>query len=82
MYIVRQWEFAVWLQELKQGLCDHLEGWNGEGDAKTKAQPLFVASSWPVMEIEAFPSEFNTTNGYNFFASAPGFPLIKNGQVG
>ena len=53
-----------------------------EGDAKTKAQPLFVASSWPVMEIEAFPSEFNTTNGYNFFATAPSFPFIKNGQVG
>ena len=53
-----------------------------EGDAKTKAQPLFVASSWPVMEIEAFPSEFNTTNGYNFFATAPSFSFIKNGQVG
>ena len=21
-----QWEFAVWLRELKQGLCDNLEG--------------------------------------------------------
>ena len=27
-----QWEFVVWLRELKQGLCDKLEGWNGEGD--------------------------------------------------
>ena len=26
-----QWEFAVWLRELKQGLCDNLEGWGGEG---------------------------------------------------
>ena len=24
-----QWEFAVWLRELKQGLCDNLEGWDG-----------------------------------------------------
>ena len=25
-----QWEFAIWLRELKQGLCDNLEGWDGE----------------------------------------------------
>ena len=24
-----QWEFAVWLRKLKQGLCDNLEGWDG-----------------------------------------------------
>ena len=29
-----QWEFAVWLRKLKQGLCIHLEGWNGEGDGR------------------------------------------------
>ena len=27
-----QWEFAVRLRELKQGLCDNLEGWDGEWD--------------------------------------------------
>ena len=27
-----QWEFAVWLRKLKQGLCVNLEGWNGEED--------------------------------------------------
>ena len=26
-----QWEFAIWLRKLKQGLCINLEGWNGEG---------------------------------------------------
>ena len=26
-----QWEFAVWLRELKQGLFVNLEGWDGEG---------------------------------------------------
>ena len=26
-----QWEFAVCLRKLKQGLCINLEGWDGEG---------------------------------------------------
>ena len=30
--IDRQWEFAVWLRKLKQGLCINLEGWDKEGD--------------------------------------------------
>ena len=29
-----QWEFAVWLRELKPGLCDNLEGWDGVGDER------------------------------------------------
>ena len=29
-----QWEFAVWLRKLNQGLCINLEGWHGEGDGK------------------------------------------------
>ena len=29
-----QWEFAAILRELKQGLCDKLEAWDGEGDGK------------------------------------------------
>jgi len=29
-----QWKFAVWLRELKQGLCNNLEGWDGEGDRR------------------------------------------------
>ena len=29
-----QWEFAVRLRKLKQGLCINLEGWNGEGDER------------------------------------------------
>ena len=27
-----QWEFAVWLRKLKQGLCINVEGWDGERD--------------------------------------------------
>ena len=29
-----QWEFAVCLRELKQGLCINLEGMDGEGDGR------------------------------------------------
>ena len=29
-----QWEFAVWLKKLKQGLCNNLEGLGGEGDGR------------------------------------------------
>ena len=29
-----QREFAVRLRKLKQGLCIHLEGWDGEGDGR------------------------------------------------
>ena len=29
-----QWEFAVCLRELKQGLCINLEWWNGEGGSR------------------------------------------------
>ena len=27
-----QWEFAIWLRNLKQGLWINLEVWDGEGD--------------------------------------------------
>ena len=29
-----QWEFAVLLRKLKQGLCINLEAWDGEGDGR------------------------------------------------
>ena len=29
-----QWEIALWLRELKLGLCDNLEGWDGERDGR------------------------------------------------
>jgi len=32
--IDRQWQFALWLRKLKQGLCINLEGWDGAGDGK------------------------------------------------
>ena len=32
--IYSQWEFAIQLRKLKQGLCINLEGWDGEGDGR------------------------------------------------
>ena len=32
--IYSQWEYAVWLRKLKQGLCINLEGWDREGDGR------------------------------------------------
>ena len=32
--IDRQWEFAVRLRKLKQGLCINVEGWDGEGGGR------------------------------------------------
>ena len=29
-----RWELAICLRELKQVLCDNLEGWDGEGDGR------------------------------------------------
>ena len=29
-----QWEFAIWLRKIKQGLCINLEGWDGTGDGR------------------------------------------------
>ena len=29
-----QWEFAVWLRKLKQGLCINLKGWDWEVDGR------------------------------------------------
>ena len=29
-----QWESAIWLREIKRGLGNNLEGWDGEGDGR------------------------------------------------
>ena len=29
-----QWEFAIWLRKLKQGLCINREGWDGVEDGR------------------------------------------------
>ena len=32
--IDRQWEFAVGVREIKPGIADNLEGWDGDGDGR------------------------------------------------
>ena len=40
--IDRQWEFAVWLRKLQQGLYINLEGWEGEGDGREIQEGICV----------------------------------------
>ena len=58
-----QREFAVWLRKLKQGLCIHLERWDGAGDGREvqkrgvigdNARP-FLAISWSSASSFAIP---------------------------
>jgi len=48
-----QWEFAVWLRELKPGLCNNVEMWDGEAggrevqDGEDIGTPM--ADSWRCM---------------------------------
>ena len=48
--IVSQWEFAVWLRKLKQGLCINLEEWDGQGNGRELQKGgdicIPVADSW------------------------------------
>ena len=50
-----QWEFVVWLRELKPGLSNNLEGWNGEGCSSGRGnshKPMAV-SCWYLVETNA-----------------------------
>ena len=50
-----QWEFAVWLRELKWGLCNNLEGWEWAGGGREIQEggdictPM-ISSCWCVTE--------------------------------
>ena len=41
-----QREFAVWLRKLKQGFCNNLEWWDGEGDGRKsqKGEDICISS--------------------------------------
>ena len=58
MQIDGQWEFAVWLRELKLGLCNNLEGWGWAGgggeiqEAEDICTPM-VNSCWCMTEIKS-----------------------------
>ena len=50
-----QWEFAVCLRKLKQGLCINTEGWAREGDAREAQKRADICipmadSCWGLME--------------------------------
>ena len=53
-----QWEFAVCLRELKQGLCINLEGWDGEGDGREfqKGRDIYIPMSFPCVSASKDPS--------------------------
>ena len=41
--IGNQWDFAVWLRKLKQGLCINLEGWDVEREVgRFKREGIYV----------------------------------------
>ena len=41
-----QWEFAVWLRKLKQGLWINLEGWDAEGDGTELQREAIYVYLW------------------------------------
>ena len=47
-----QWEFAVWLRKLKQGLCNNLEGWDGKGDGREVQKAGVYVYLW-LIHVEA-----------------------------
>ena len=54
-----QWEFAVWLRELKLGLCDNLEGWDGEGDGREVQKGGIYIYLWLIhVDVLQKPMEF------------------------
>jgi len=40
-----QWELAVCLRKLKQGLCINLEGWDGEGNGREFQEGGYICIS-------------------------------------
>ena len=41
-----QWEFAVWLKELKHGLCNNLEKWDGVGGGRRFKKEETYVNLW------------------------------------
>ena len=41
-----QQEFAVWLKELKQGLCNNLKRWDAEGDGREVKREGLYGHLW------------------------------------
>ena len=63
-----QWEFAVCLKKLQQGLCINLEGWDGrEVRGSFKREGIYVYL-W-LIHVEVDRKQQNSVNNY---------PSIKN----
>ena len=58
-----QWEFAVWLRELKQGLCDNLEWWDEEGDGR---EGTWVPCGWLMLMFDRKPQNSVKQLSFNF----------------
>ena len=43
------WEPAICLRELKQWLCDNLEGWDGEGDGREVQEGVGMVYLWLIL---------------------------------
>ena len=43
------WELAICLRELKQGLYDNLEGWDGEGDGREVQEGVDMVDLWLIL---------------------------------
>ena len=41
-----QWESAVWLRKLKQGLCINVDVWDGEGDGREVQKARIYVYLW------------------------------------
>ena len=50
--IESQWEFAVWLRKLKQGLCVNLEGRDEEGDGMEVQEGGDIGIPIPMLHVE------------------------------
>ena len=54
-----QWEFVVWLRELKQGLSIILEGWDGAGDWREVQKEGIYVYLWLIhVEVWQETTEF------------------------
>ena len=48
-----QWEFAVWLRKLEQGLCITLDGWDVEGDGRRfKREGYMYIYGWFMLRFD------------------------------
>ena len=48
-----QWEFAVWLRKLKQGLCINLQGWDVVGDGREAQREGIYIYLWLILMAES-----------------------------